>query len=196
VRVAKNTLVDARGNPPLASAAPFTAYIATVDPVTETMLGDFSASNSDGKDVALFSLGALFFEVRDAAGQEYNLKPGASADMEIPVQDPILGSEQVPATIDMWTYGLVSGTWRELRDAGSFTGTTFKTQVASFSTKNADIEKTAPACIRVQLDTTLPADGTYLARVDVAVSPGSVRRYEVTLDNENNVIYNLPENAA
>lgn len=195
VRVSKDTLVDAQGNPPQAAAGPFTAYIATVDPVTETMLGDFSAESSDGKDVVLFSLGALFFEVRDAAGQEYNLKPGATADMEIPVQDPILGAEQVPSKIDMWTYDLAAGTWRELADAAAFTGSAFKTQVASFSTKNADIEKTTPACIRVQLDTTLPADGTYVARVDVTVSPGSVRRYEVTLDDENNVIYNLPENA-
>jgi len=95
----------------------------------------------------------------------------------------------------MWTYDLAAGTWRELRDAAAFTGNAFKTRVASFSTKNADIEKTTPACIRVQLDTTLPADGTYVARVDVTVSPGSVRRYEVTLDDENNVVYNLPENA-
>lgn len=195
VRISKNTLVDAKGQPPLASAGPFTAYIATVDPVTEMMLGDFSASNSDGKDVALFSLGALFIEVRDAAGQEYNLRPGATAELEIPVQDPILASENVPSTIDMWTYDLAAGTWRELPDAAAFTGTGFKTQVASFSTKNADIEKTTPACIRVQLDSTLPADGTYVARVDVTVSPGSVRRYELTLDDENNVIYNLPENA-
>lgn len=195
VRILKDTLVDAKGKPPLASAGPFTAYIATLDPITETMLGDLSASNSDGKDVALFSLGALFIEVRDAAGREYNLRPGATAEMEIPVQDPILAFEKVPANIDMWTYDLAAGAWRELPDAGAFTGSAFKTQVASFSTKNADLEKTTPACIRVQLDSTLPADGTYVARVDVTVSPGSVRRWEVPLDDENNVIYNLPENA-
>lgn len=195
VRIAANTLVDAQGNPPKPSAGPFTAYIATIDPVTETMLGDFSASNSDGKDVALFSFGALFIEVRDAAGQEYNLKPGATAEVEIPVQDPILSSENVPASIDTWSYGLKDGRWGELPVAGTFTGGSFKTQVTSFSTKNADVEKTEPACIRIQLDSGLPADGTYVARVDVTVSPGSVRRYELTLDNENNVLYNLPENA-
>ena len=40
VWIAANTLVDSQGRPPRPSAGPFTAYIATIDPVTETMLGD------------------------------------------------------------------------------------------------------------------------------------------------------------
>ncbi|MET0340183.1 MAG: hypothetical protein ABW252_04245 [Polyangiales bacterium] len=196
VTIPADALVDEAGKLARPDAGPYTAYIATIDPTSERMLGDMSARRRDGRATALFSYGALFFEVRDRAGREYNLAPGKLAEMELPIQDPIRSGESTPARIPMWTFDLRSGSWSELPDAGDLKGDHYATRVSSFSTKNADAEKTNPSCIRLQLAPELPADGTYVARVDVVVSPGSVRRFEVTLDDANNVIYNLPDNAA
>ncbi len=174
---------------------PLTANIVTFDPTSEVMPGDFTATNGSAKSVGLLSYGAVFIEIRDATGRKYNLDPAKTAEVDVPVQNDILGSEALPAAMPNWTFDMPSGTWQELPGGGKFTGNSYRMTVNHFSTKNADVEKAAPACVRVQLDPTLPTDGSLSARIDVTIAPGSVRRYEVTLDNENNVLYNLPTGA-
>ncbi|HEY0713124.1 MAG TPA: hypothetical protein VGF45_10650, partial [Polyangia bacterium] len=118
VTIKGGSLVDRNGAAPDPARGPYTAYIATYDPTSETMLGDFGARNAAGKDVALVSLGAVFVEVRDATGAEYNLRPGSAAEIQIPVQDAILRSEPVPPTVLMWTYNLKTGQWEQLPGRG------------------------------------------------------------------------------
>ena len=194
VHLRANSLVDADGNPADTAAGPFSAYIATIDPSSETMPGDFGAINLDGDSRYLVSFGAVFIEVRDADGGKYNLAPGASAQLESPVQDALLAGP-VPPKMDMWTYDVKSGDWLQDPDPAELVGTTYMAELTSFSTHNADVQKVDPACIRIVVDANVLALGNLIARVDVAIAPGDVRRYNVTVDDQNNVLYNLPDNA-
>ncbi|ACY15577.1 carboxypeptidase-like regulatory domain-containing protein [Haliangium ochraceum] len=194
VTLPADALVDAEGRRADPANGPYSAYIATIDPTGEMMAGDFGARNLDGESPYLVSFGALFIEVRDAAGRTYNLAEGERALLESPIQDPLL-QEDVPSEIDMWTFDPDSGDWLQDEINARRDGDVYVTELASFSTHNADLQKTDPACVRVVASPALLALGDLVARIDVATGPSSTRRYAVNIDDQNNVLYNLPDNA-
>jgi hypothetical protein len=177
------------------------AYITTIDPIGEDMAGDMGAVNASDANVFLVTYGAVFIEIRDEANNEYNLAPGKTATVDIPIQQPILANDRgVTPTMASWTFDIPSGNWVQL--PGSSTkvqlpitatqsSTFYRTTVNHFSTKNADLEKVDPACVRVLLNG-LPH--TMKAFIDVEVAPNAPRRREVPLDDDINTIYNLPAN--
>lgn len=186
-------LVDPQGQPANPANGPFHAYIATIDPTTEAMPGDYGAVDLQGQDRFLISFGAVFIEVRDASGTKYDLAPGTAADLDSPVQDPLLQDGNIPAEIDMWTFDPVSGDWRQDQGIGRFQGDRYRAELTTFSTHNADLQKVDPACVRVVVDPGVLALGDLRARIDVATGPGATRRYEFVIDDQNNVLHNLPQ---
>jgi hypothetical protein len=169
-----------------------TMYLATYDVNKEPLLGDQTATSSTNQTVALGSYGALFIEIRDTVGTKYNLAPGKTAKIEIPMQSAIL-AEGPPAAMDMWKYGPATGRWAERPAIGAKVGNYYVLEVASFSTQNADIEKANPACLYVDVEDAIATVPNLSVRFQVPVSPGgAVRVYEIPLDEQRNTLYNLP----
>src|SRR5262249_39586022 len=154
--------------------------LATMDAKTEELPGDYGAVNSAGTDVFMVSYGAVFIDVRDASGTKYNLAPGTTALLESPIQDPLLANAvPPPPTIPFFTFDPVSGAW--LQDAPDLVlnaETYYVKEIDRFSTKNADIEKGSPACIRITVDQGILDLGNLNARVDVAPGTNSTQRKE------------------
>jgi hypothetical protein len=169
---------------------PLAAYITTIDPVGEDMTGDMGAVDSLGNSAYLVTYGAVAIEIRDSIGTKYNLAAGKSATVDVPVQPPIQAAGNLPATIATWTFDLPSGNWIQLPVSGTLIGNVYRFTVTHFSTKNADIEKTNPACVRINLDPALPRP--IKAFINLEVSPSAPRRREADLADDANVIYNLP----
>jgi hypothetical protein len=211
----ENVVIDGRGNPcppqvgcndnrgrvtipanALSLSPPpvggLTAYIATYNPSTDALPGDQTAVNAAGQRVALISYGALFIEVRDSAGTKYNIAPSRTARIEIPIQDAL-----PPPAIDMWKYNPSTGLWNQRAGTGALVNSRYVFNVPSFSTQNADIQKTDPACLYIDISDELrKAHPLMNTRLQVRTSPGgSVRVFEKQLDEERNVFYNLPTNA-
>lgn len=171
-----------------------TAYIATYDATREALPGDQSAINAANQPTALISYGALFIEVRDAAGTTYNIAPGMTARVEIPFQAAI-AAEGPPPAMDMWKYHPSTGLWSERSTAGARIGNYYVVDVPSFSTQNADIEKANPACLYIDVDNDVFNAFQMNMRLQVPVSlGGAVRVYEKPLDELRNTVYNLPTN--
>jgi hypothetical protein len=173
-----------------------TAYIATIDPSTEALPGDQTATNSSSVPTALLSYGALFIEIRDAAGTKYNLAPGKSAQVDIPIQPNIKNNDSPPAAMDAWKYHPDTGLWSE-RSSSSVKNTDYYTvTVPNFSSQNADIEKQNPACLYIDLEDAAMLNAfTMDVRLEVPVTVGgAVRVYEEPLNVVRNTFFNLPTN--
>jgi hypothetical protein len=170
-------------------------YLATYDVTRESMPGDQSAQSSLGTPVALGSYGALFIEIRDTAGTVYNLAPGKTATIEIPIQTPIQ-LEGPPVPMDMWKYDPATGLWNERPAVGSRIGNYYVLNVSSFSTQNADIEKANPACVYIEVEDAIANIPNLNVKFQIPVAPGgAVRYYEIALDEQRKGLYNLPTNA-
>lgn len=92
-------------------AAPTGALVArltSVDPARdpERMPGDYTAVEG-GQVQRLESFGALQVDVRDAAGDVFNLAPGTTAQLRIPAS----GRGSLPATVGLYSMDEVSGRW-------------------------------------------------------------------------------------
>jgi hypothetical protein len=168
------------------------AYITTYDPIGEDMPGDMGAVNAQGASVFLVSYGAVFIEIRDSAGNKFNLASGKTATVSIPIQPPLQNDPGATDGIATWTFDVPSGNWIRLPGAGTKVGNVYQVTVNHFSTKNADIEKINPACVRILLDPGVPT--TLKAAISLEVSPGKPRRRDADLPDPVNTIYNLPAN--
>ncbi len=170
-----------------------TAYIATYDATTEPLPGNQTAINTRGEATSLISYGALFIEIRDAAGTKYNLAPGKTATVEIPFQQAI-GAQGAPPAMDMWKYDTAKGMWIERATAGVRVGNSYVVEVPNFSTQNADIEFATPACLYIDLDSSVFNVYQLKARLQVPEFVGGpVRVYEMPLDQVRNTVYALPQ---
>jgi Big-like domain-containing protein len=169
------------------------AYITTFDPISEDMPGDMGAVDSASASVYLVTHGAVFIEIRDSVGTKYNLATGKTATVDIPIQDPILLNDPaVAASIASWTFDVPSGNWLQLAGGGTKVTDHYTMTVSHFSTKNADLEKLTPACLKVNFDGF--AKPPLNAFINLEVAPNAPRRREFPLDKDSNVLYNLPPN--
>jgi hypothetical protein len=175
------------------------AYITTYDPTGQDlageMPGDMGGVNSAAASVFLVSQGALFIEIRDSIGTKYNLASGKTATVNIPISGRIVANDPaLAATIDSWTFDPASGNWTQLAGGGTRVGNDYVTTVTHFSTKNADLQKTTPACLFVDFDPSVTAT-TLSSFINVEVAPNAPRRREFPLDKaQENLLYNLPPN--
>lgn len=189
VRIPAGALVDAAGRRP---SGPLTATFATLDLGADEAPGDWIA-RQNGNDVGLVSYGLAYVSLTDAAGRSYNLAPGKTAEVTIPIPPGM--AAKAPAQMPMWTYDEKDGYWKPLGTAaldaatGSYRGT-----VPHFSTINMD-QPGPVACLRVHSDVSIPT-GLKLRVADV---PGQGVDYatvkEVVLDGPLNAVYRVPANS-
>jgi hypothetical protein len=172
-----------------------TAWIASIDPTSDVMPGDQTATNSGGVPTALLSYGALFIEIRDSVGTKYNLAPGKSAEVNIPIQPNVM-ADGPPASMDAWKYHPDTGLWDERGSTSSKVGNYYRVMVPNFSDQNADIEKQNPACLYIDLEDSSMLNAFNMnVHVTVPVSLGGAERvYDVDIQAARTIVYNLPTN--
>lgn len=212
VNLRANTLVYSDGR---RVTTPVRVALAGYQPLA--MPGDFTAVNLEGRPVALESVGAFSVSAVDDKNVAVNLAVGAIADAFVPMPTQI---EKMPPCISagtcraaMWRFNSANGRWFEQRSTSmriTSTGTTF-TMVGGqafgggnpdvqtnggLGTWNADIEKTAPACTIVELNSIVPECFALTLNVKLQNSSG------VLVPSSRNVpagtsfvaIYNSPAN--
>ena len=179
----------------LDATGPLTGLVMTWDPSERQIPGDYRAKDASGADASLITFGALFVEFRDGAGNTVNLRSGASATVMIPIVPGQLAT--APATIPLWAYDEQSGFWREEGTAArqdTPTGPMYVGKTSHFSTLNTDVAQGGAAtCLRMQLDSSLPAGVTL--RVHIPTAPTYKQVRELTLNSDQfHALYRLPKN--
>lgn len=164
------------------------------------MPGDYSAFDTDGKLAGMESYGAGSIEI-SSGNERFNLKPGATATVTIPVDaTQLTGKPALPASIPFLYYEESKGTWKQdgsMQLTGSGTNAAYVATAKHFSAMNADILKSGESCVAVEVD---PAAGfTFPLNVEVDLPPSlpnptavQVRPLTINASGEHSVIYNLP----
>jgi hypothetical protein len=141
--IAPGSLVNTQGVP---ATGPLLLSLRTFDLNSEEMIGDMTAVNAQGQRVVLQSLGAFSAEFTDANGNPYNLAPGRTARITIPVDPANSYSGPVP----LWYFSETLGYWVEegmgVVQNGVATG-----DVPHFSAWNFDLQFTSSACTRLSI---------------------------------------------
>ena len=151
VQIPANSLVDSAGNPP---SGPVQVALTTVDlAAPDGMPGDYSARDSSGDPFVMESAGAGTVEITGAAGR-YNLAPGNSAQITIPVNPAQLGGAP-PPTIPLLSYDEQQGLWVQ-EGTATLVGGTYVGKVSHFSEINTDQLKVNQACLRIDA-TSMPS---------------------------------------
>jgi hypothetical protein len=136
-----------------------------------------------------------------AGGKQYNLRPGATATVTIPIEPSQLAAPGAePGQIPLLKYDRPSGIWNQRgvlnRVADTYVGT-----VTSFSEINSDLVKQDQACIRIHSPpsgtdfTGLPSN--YRLEATIPLTGGAAPKVidvEITNDVPYHAIYNLPIN--
>lgn len=188
ITVPSNALVDTNGNKP---SGLLTAYHKMLNIADSEAPGDWGAINTVGKETNLISYGAVFVEFRDAAGNFFNLAPGALADIEMDLPATMLAG--APSTATFWSYDEIDGYWKK-SGVASFTPATgnFIGQVSHLSTINTDLSKDDAACLKVLIYPPIPTG----VKLKVTDPTGTVfgQSFEFVLDAALNAVYRLPSN--
>ena len=192
VRIPGNALQDARGLVPVGNVQ---VAVATYELGSgEQMPGDYTVKLPDGSTRVMQSYGAGFVEIRSGA-QRLNLRPGATAEVIVPVDPEQLASgAALPPTIPLLSYDERNGVWIEDGTA-TLQGNAYVAKVRHFSAINMDLLKVNQACVRV-LSPTLPAN--YKLEITVPMGGGAAPLVRTEMiDNSppsEHVLYNLPTN--
>ena len=105
-----NGLVPRSGGTPAGSV---NVSLTPLNPAVDTSLmpGGFNGISAGGGSTrSIESFGALLIDIRDSAGSRYNLAPGKTATIRIPVGTQ---SANPPLTIPLWFFDETTGVWRE-----------------------------------------------------------------------------------
>jgi hypothetical protein len=165
--------------------------IATLDIGAGEMPGDNSAVNSLGRSTALKSFGAVFVEIRDEAGDFFDLVKPTKADiLSLPVEPSMIST--APATIATWLYEPPRGLWTQAQIAQLLNGT-WQMPLQAFAIINADLEFTNPACIQVESDDVYTNTAGYKARFTFA---GNAQTFDLPLDDTFTMIHHVPQNVS
>lgn len=193
VRIPAGSLVDSNGNHP---AGPVQVSLSTVDLLSpDQMPGDYTVAVGGGTQV-MESYGAATVEIT-AGGTTFNLAPGATAEVVIPV-DPAqqAAGGTFPPTIPILFYDEGAGVWRQ-EGTATLAGNAYVAEVSHFSSINTDLVKTNQSCVRVDAaDPGMP--GSFRMQVIVPLGASVAPRViDVAIDNslqKEHVVYNLPAN--
>lgn len=116
----------------------------------DTMPGDYGGIDSAGHQFRLSTFGSADVQIHDAAGHRYNLVPGKTATVQMPIHPAMLAA--APAAIPFWHYDSKQGVW--LRDGAAMrVGNSYEAQSAHFSAVNMDLANSDGACTRIVVDT-------------------------------------------
>jgi hypothetical protein len=96
--------------------------------------------------------GAADIAIEDNAGNPFNLAPGKTATLRVPI-DPAMAAS-APPTMPVWHYDTKRGLWVE-DGAAAKVGNLYETTVTHFSAVNMDLAFTSGACTRIVVDTSV-----------------------------------------
>jgi hypothetical protein len=110
VTIPRNSLIPQAGGTPAGSV---TVSLTPLNPAVDTNLmpGGFNGMpTGTGSVQPLEGFGVLLINIRDGAGTRYDLAPGKTATIRIP-----LGSQSInpPSTIPLWFLDETAGVWKE-----------------------------------------------------------------------------------
>lgn len=168
VRIPANALVDAAGDPPQGDVQ---VQLSTVDLASANQMPGNDTVVDGDKVGVMQSWGAGVVEIR-AGGRDYDLRPGMSAELVIPVdRTQIEAGGPLPPTIPLISYDEKRGVWRQdgeakLDAAGG--QPIYVAEATHFTAYNADLIKTDQSCVALQnqgmpasydLEVTIPRPG-------------------------------------
>lgn len=192
ISIPANSLVDAAGNPP---AGTVRVQVSTIDlRAPDAMPGDFSARTASGTIERMESFGAGTVEI-SAGGLDYNLRPGTTAQVTIPLDPDRFAAGGAPPTIPLLYYDESAGVWVE-DGVATLAGDEYVGTVRHLSAINADLVLSDRACIRVE-SPLMPSS----FKLQAIVHPGfplSERHFTKEMDNSSqrfHAVYTLPPNA-
>jgi hypothetical protein len=184
-----NSLVDSDGKPPTGL---INASVATLDIAQGEAPGDWGAIEG-GKEVNLVSYGAVFVEFTDSAGKKYNLAPQKAAEIALPAPTSLVAV--APQAAQFWSYDTNDGFWKPFGTATfDKVKSTYAGKIDHFSTINTDLSKSTASCLKVVLDSTIPA-GLKLRITDPTGGAVFGQAFEFAMDQSINAVYRLPPNA-
>jgi hypothetical protein len=192
ISIPANALVDADGNPPTGRVR---VQVSTIDlRAPDAMPGDSSARLASGAIERMESFGAGTVEI-DVRGRDYNLRPGATAQVTIPLDPDRFAAGGAPATIPLLHYDESAGDWVE-DGVANLVGDEYIGTVTHLSAINADIVRSDGACIRIEsplMPSSFALQATTFPRV-----PTLERVVTKTFANRSqrfHALYGLPPNA-
>jgi hypothetical protein len=199
VEIPPNSLVATGTNQPPAGNIQIALSTVALT-VGDQMPGDYTVIDPGNNVSAMESFGAGSIEIGSGA-QRYNLKPGATATVTLPVDTTQLSGGVAPKpTIPIFHYDELKGVWQPEGQA-TLTGTglnaAYKAKVSHFSTINSDIQKVGQSCVAVEVDSSLSSLMPFQVEVVMqpsVVNPGVIQvRQDLTVNTlRTNAIYNLP----
>jgi cytochrome c5 len=201
VEIPPNSLEDSNHVAPTGNVQIALSSVALT--VGDQMPGDYTVQDSGGHLSAMESFGAGSIEIGDGA-KRYNLKPGASGTLTIPVDGTQLaGRSTTQSTMSLLYYDEQQGVWHPegnvtLRGSGANSG--YAVKVKHFSTANADILKTGQSCVAIEVDSSLSSNLPFQVEMVMQPSkpnPGVIQvRQNLTVDSlRTNAIFNLPNDS-
>jgi photosystem II stability/assembly factor-like uncharacterized protein len=163
VKLPANGIVDENGQAVTGNVKVSAAWFDPTDSTyAEVFPGDFVGEDLNGNEVAIESFGFITVEIKQG-DKELDLAPGEKSEISIPVPSSILGN--APATIPLWYFDEVRGTWVEEGSAslqnGVYTG-----EVNHFTSWNCDAGMDASAQIKGKVTC---YDGTPVADAKVKI---------------------------
>jgi len=147
LQIPANSIVDSKGK---IATGSLTIYLSTVDlhdPIGR-LAGNFTGKSASNQRVRLSTYGALDVQIRDTAGNPFNLKPGTPANVRIPV-DP--AAKTPPANLPLWYYDQKTGFWGQDGSA-VLAGQFYQAEVRHFSSISIAFASTDSACIALSVD--------------------------------------------
>jgi cytochrome c5 len=176
--------------------------LSTVDlTASDQMPGDYSAVDPNGKFLSMETFDAGGVEI-GAGPSRFNLKPGTTATVTIPVDaTQLVANPTLEPLVPFLYFDEQAGVWRPEGTTtltGSGANAAYVMKVKHFSTMNADILKSGQSCVAVEVDPlanfTLPFNVEVTMPPSV-VNPAVIQVRTLTVDSlKSNVIYNLPNN--
>jgi hypothetical protein len=181
VQIAPNSIVDQNGNP---ASAPINVDVHGYDiTVPDPIPGDYAATDKNGKRVTMTTYGAINVDLTDGNGNSYNLAPGKTAQISIPVNTAFLGHGTPPATLPLWSYNERTGAWQE--EATAIYDPVAKAYVGNvphFSAWNADAIFSGTACVFIGIDSSTGPEVPFQLHA-VVTAANNVRHPDFTVDS-------------
>ncbi|MBK8671255.1 MAG: hypothetical protein IPN89_18165 [Saprospiraceae bacterium] len=172
---AAGTIAKADGSPYTGKVMATAQYLNPNDrEIGNVMPGGLIADATNGNTVVLGTLGMVAIELRDETGNELNLRSGAKATIEFPVN-----TSTKPAEIGLWSFDENKGWWKEEGKA-VLSGDKYIAEVSHFSFWNCD----APFPLVEVCGKVVYTDGTPAANIGIKVEAEGIGvSYGITNSN-------------
>jgi hypothetical protein len=183
-----NSLVAEDGS---AAVLPLINQSATLNLANGEMPGNFGAI-AGGRETNLISFGAAYTLFTDSSGRHYNLRPGTTATIVLPVPDAMVAT--APDQIVLWSYDAKTGLWDDSAGSAKLdrASRSYIGEVRHFSTINADIAYVDAACLKLTVDASVPL-AELKAKISYVSGPTAFAQTpEILLDEVDNAMFRLP----